>query len=182
MPEITVEARRKQVRFTAQEREFVYCVALKYLKDAEDAHDVTQEAMLTAYRHRDQFRGDARFTTWLYRIAATSALMHLRKRRRRPAVVATPCDEESESLALASAAPSPEAVSASNQTFARCERSLATMGDKYGRIFRLRFVDGYTEGEIARKLGLTVATVKTRAYRLRARLRLQLAPEWERAA
>ena len=74
----------ERARFTAKEREFVYGVAMKYMKDEEKAHDVTQDALLLAYRHRDSFRGDSRFTTWLYRIAATTALMHLRKDRRVP--------------------------------------------------------------------------------------------------
>src|SRR3954453_7027072 len=72
------------IRFTAKEREFVYGVAMKYMKDEEKAHDVTQDALCLAYRHRASFRGDSRFTTWLYRIAATTALMHLLKDRRVP--------------------------------------------------------------------------------------------------
>ena len=51
------------LRFTAKEREFVYGVAMKYMKDEEKAHDVTQDALLLAYRHRASFRGDSRFTT-----------------------------------------------------------------------------------------------------------------------
>jgi RNA polymerase sigma-70 factor (ECF subfamily) len=182
MPRVTVDEKLKRVQFTAREREFVYGVALKYLKDEEDAHDVTQEAMLLAYRHRDKFRGDSRFTTWLYRIAATTALMHLRKQRRRPPVVATPFDGDDASFEPASPAPSPEAMSSSEQTFASCERSLGQMGEKYGRIFHMRFVEGYTEEEIARRLGLNVATVKTRAYRARTYVRRQLEQDQEHAA
>ena len=84
-----------KIRFTAKEREFVYGVAMKYMKDEEKAHDVTQDALLLAYRHRASFRGDSRFTTWLYRIAATTALMHLRKDRRVPQIQSTtPCSVE----------------------------------------------------------------------------------------
>src|SRR6266567_4585720 len=52
-----------KIQFTAKEREFVYGVAMKYMKDEEKAHDVTQDALLLAYRHRASFRGDSRFTT-----------------------------------------------------------------------------------------------------------------------
>ncbi|HEY3359516.1 MAG TPA: sigma-70 family RNA polymerase sigma factor [Polyangia bacterium] len=180
MPRVKVDANLKKVQFTAREREFVYGVALKYLKDEEDAHDVTQEAMLLAYRHREKFRGDSRFTTWLYRIAATTALMHLRKQRRRPPAVQTPFDGDDQTYEPAAGTPSPEEQSASVQTFASCERSLGKMGEKYGSIFRMRFVEGYTEEEIAERLGLNVATVKTRAYRARTYVRRQL--EHERAA
>src|SRR5262249_23479729 len=72
------------VKFTSRERDCVIGVAMKYMKDEEKANDVTQDALLLAYRHRDSFRGDSRFTTWLYRIAATTSLMHLRKERSQP--------------------------------------------------------------------------------------------------
>ena len=78
----TARATRDEARFTDKEREFVFSVAMKYMKDEERAADVAQDAMMLAFVHRDSFRGDSRFTTWLYRIAATTALMHLRKDRR----------------------------------------------------------------------------------------------------
>jgi RNA polymerase sigma-70 factor (ECF subfamily) len=169
-----------KVRFTAKEREFVYGVAMKYMKDEEKAHDVTQDALLLAYRHRDSFRGDSRFTTWLYRIAATTALMHLRKDRRVPlmtSIDAAPANDDG-AAALADEprdeASTPEDNWASSEAVAIAGERLAELGDKYGRIFSMRFVEGYSESEIARKLSLNVATVKTRAYRARAHLRRQL--------
>ena len=89
-----------QVRFRDREREFVYSVAMKYLKDRDEAADVTQDALLNAFRHRKSFRGDSRFTTWLYRVAATTALMHLRKKRR--ARLAAPPVQDGEPDAAAS--------------------------------------------------------------------------------
>src|SRR5512135_2951724 len=81
------------IQFTEKEREFVYGVTMKYLKDDEEARDATQDAMLLAFRHKDSFRGDSRFTTWLYRIAATTALMHLRKDRRLPHLTSIDAEE-----------------------------------------------------------------------------------------
>src|SRR3972149_5364139 len=83
---------RDEVRFGDREREYVFSVAMKYVKDEEEAADVAQDAMLLAYRHRASFRGDSRFTTWLYRVAATTALMHLRKKRRARTAFAIPGD------------------------------------------------------------------------------------------
>src|SRR5262249_58154651 len=80
----------EQVRFEGREREYVYAVAMKYLKDEDEAADVAQDALLNAYRHRASFRGDSRFTTLLYRVAATTALMHLRKKRRARAALPAP--------------------------------------------------------------------------------------------
>jgi RNA polymerase sigma-70 factor (ECF subfamily) len=165
-----------QIRFTAKERDFVYGVAMKYMKDEEKAHDVTQDAMLLAYRHRASFRGDSRFTTWLYRIAATTALMHLRKDRRLPlhAPIDTATGEDEAVDEPRGEESSPEERSASSEAIELAGERLAEMGEKYGEIFAMRFVEGYSESEIARKLSLNVATVKTRAYRARAHLRREL--------
>src|ERR1700750_1578968 len=63
-------------------RAYVKSIALKYVRDDSDAEDVTQDAMLLAHRYRASFRGESRFSTWLYRVTATAALMFLRKQRR----------------------------------------------------------------------------------------------------
>ena len=51
---------------------------MKYVRDEQDAEDVTQDAMLLAHRYSDSFRGESRYSTWLYRVTATAALMFLR--------------------------------------------------------------------------------------------------------
>src|SRR4029077_12051264 len=63
-------------------RGFVRSIAMKYVRDEADAEDVTQDAMLLAHRYRASFRGDSRYSTWLYRVTATAALMFLRRQRR----------------------------------------------------------------------------------------------------
>jgi RNA polymerase sigma-70 factor (ECF subfamily) len=163
------------MQFTQKEREFVFGVAMKYMKDEEKANDVTQDALLLAYRHRDSFRGDSRFTTWLYRIAATTSLMHLRKDRSIPLMQSIHADEEE----VAREEPrelhaSPEDAWASSEAVRLASERLDEMGDKYGTIFAMRFLEGYSESEIARKLALNVSTVKTRAYRARTFLKREL--------
>src|SRR6478609_5171467 len=66
----------------AKTREYVRSVAMKYVRNDQDAEDVTQDAMLLAHRYRNSFRGESRYTTWLYRVTATAALMFLRRQRR----------------------------------------------------------------------------------------------------
>ena len=153
---------------------------MKYLKDEDEASDVAQDALLNAYRHRASFRGDSRFTTWLYRVAATTALMHLRKKRRARAAFPAPevsHDGEVADLTadLAAGGPSPEEEVATHEALVLAGRKLSALGDKYGPIFKMRFADGYSESEIADELDLNVATVKTRAYRARAALREEIA-------
>jgi RNA polymerase sigma-70 factor (ECF subfamily) len=167
-----------QIRFGEREREYVFSVAMKYVKNEDEAADVAQDAMLLAYRHRASFRGDSRFTTWLYRVAATTALMHLRKKRRTPRelteVVTDERDEQSVHEALADVpAPgaSPEEALIAHEAVDVARERLAEMGDKYEPVFMMRFMDGYSESEIANRLALNVGTVKTRAYRARAAVR-----------
>ena len=171
----------EEVRFGEREREYVFSVAMKYVKDEDEAADVAQEAMLLAYRHRASFRGDSRFTTWLYRVAATTALMHLRKKRRMPKeltqVYSDDGDERSTHDALMDVpAPgsSPEEQYLAHEAVAVARDRLDEMGDKYGSVFMMRFLDGYSESEIAKKLKLNVGTVKTRAYRARTAVRSEL--------
>jgi RNA polymerase sigma-70 factor (ECF subfamily) len=175
---------REHARFTDKERSFVMSVAMKYMRDEERAADVAQDAMLLAFQHRDSFRGDSRFTTWLYRIAATTALMHLRKARRGPlhSVIET---DELAWLDLDDPHSSPEDVWGAHEAVQIAEGHLAQMdrlGTKYGEIFALRFVDGYSETEIADKLHLHVATVKTRAHRARVYVRGKLEEAFAAAA
>jgi RNA polymerase sigma-70 factor, ECF subfamily len=169
-----------------RERNYVFAVAMKYVKDEEAANDVAQEALLLAHRHRESFRGDSRFSTWLYRIAATTSLMHLRKQRRHSREILMAqrvSDDEGDLRDLAQApGPGPEEHSAARQDIEVAKAKLAGLGEKYRDIFWMRFFEGYTETEIASRLNLNVTTVKTRAYRARLALREAITAERQHAA
>ena len=161
------------------EREYCYAVAMKYVRDEEAAADVAQEALLLAHRHRDSFRGDSRFSTWLYRIAATTALMWLRRQRRRGRELTALYDGEGEETTALDTRESPEAgpaeLAEAREQMDLVHRRLGEMGEKYGRIFLMRYLEGYTETEIAEHLDLSLATVKTRAHRARIAVKETLA-------
>jgi RNA polymerase sigma-70 factor, ECF subfamily len=164
-----------EVRFTEREREFVYAVALKYVKDEDAAHEVAQDALLLAFRYRHSFLGKARFTTWLYRIAATTALMHARRARRWARFVSFDND-----LALpepCSGHPSPEELSSAGETLALCDRAVAEMGPNYQPLFRMRLIEGLSDAEVAQKLGLSHNTVKIRTHRARKHMKRRLVQE-----
>ncbi|MEM9487623.1 MAG: sigma-70 family RNA polymerase sigma factor [Myxococcota bacterium] len=156
------------------ERNYVYSVAMKYVKDEEAAADVAQETLLLAHRHRDSFRGDSRFSTWLYRVAATTSLMYLRKKRRRSREMlapSAPCDDAVSLDSYSADCSPPEDEVARREAIDVIKRRLDELGDKYQRIFWMRYLEGYTETEIASRLDLTLATVKTRAHRARVAVR-----------
>jgi len=169
-----------------KERNYVFSVAMKYMKDEDAAADVAQDALLLAHRYKKSFRGDSRYSTWLYRIAATTSLMHLRKKRRKSREVLVPNrisdDDTTHELDRVDPAPSPEARYATREAMEIVRHKLEELGDKYEAIFWLRFYEGYTETEIARRLHLNVATVKTRAYRARLAVRERLEQQLQNAA
>lgn len=67
----------------ANYQDLVYNTALGFVQNSEDAEDVTQEVFIQVYRSIDQFKGDARLSTWIYRITTTKALDHIRSRKRK---------------------------------------------------------------------------------------------------
>lgn len=156
-----------------RERAYVFSVAMKYVKDEVAADDVTQEALLRAHLHRDSFRGDARFSTWLYRIAATSALMYLRRAKRLSRERLYDDREEVDGYSpyqvAAPDAPIDE-VLAARQSLAEADRELRLLGEKYRAPFWDKFAGGYSEAEVATRAGCSLSAAKSRTFRARQRV------------
>lgn len=158
------ELHDNSVTFDPSDRGFVYAVARRIVRSETDAEDVTQDALLLAYRYRDRFRGDSRYRTWLYRIASTTALGHLRRQRRsREQLEDAPRD-------LATPDPSPEQEAASREELVQLERAIAELPATYRDVLVLRAFS-HSEQAIAKRLGISVGNVKIRTHRARARLR-----------
>lgn len=154
--------------FTDDDRRFVYGVARRILRDEDAAADVTQDALLLAYRYRDRFRGDSRYRTWLYKIAASAAITYLRRRRRRRTDRMVSLGAVAETCAPDQ---NPEEHFACAEVAARTAVELAALDERYGDVLRMRFVDGLSEAEVADALGLSLPTVKIRTHRGRQALR-----------
>ena len=152
------------------ERKFIFAVAMKIVKNEIDADDVTQNAMLRAYQAREQFRGESKFNTWLYRIAVTSALMHLRKKRRRTREVELTVEE----LALPSQQPSPEQQLGNREILLLVNRQLAGLGLRTSGIFWDKILSEATDTELAEDYKLSTSAVKSRTFRARKHLRQSL--------
>jgi RNA polymerase sigma-70 factor (ECF subfamily) len=154
--------------FDAPTRAFVRAVALKYVRSAEDADDVSQDALLLAHRHRASYRGQARYSTWLYRVTATAALMFLRRQRRlaRELPSSGAVDDDGTPWLDRLADPHDEpAAHAARHDLAAVAAIVEDLGARYPAVFWRRYGEGYTEAQIAAELGLSVAAVKARAHR-----------------
>jgi RNA polymerase sigma-70 factor, ECF subfamily len=149
-------------------RAYIRSVAMKYVRNETDADDVTQEAMLLAHRYRDSFRGESRYSTWLYRVTATAALMFLRKQRRVAREIPSSHATDEDGTALLDRRACDLDLRAdviARAGLAEVERAVAALGAKYPVVFWKRYGEGRTESEISKELGISVAAVKTRAFR-----------------
>ena len=153
---------------SVETRAYVKSVAMKYVRNETDADDVTQDALLLAHRYRESFRGDSRYSTWLYRVTATAALMFLRRQRRLAREIPSSTAVDDDGAPLIERHPATTDLRA--EVIARSDledvrTAVAALGVKYPAVFWRRYGEGRTETEISRELGISVAAVKTRAFR-----------------
>lgn len=150
----------------------VYGIALRMTGNAEDAADMTQEAFIKAFNSLSGFRGDSKFSVWLYRIASNVCLDFLRSRNRRPTVSLSMEDEDGEDteLDIADESQSPEVLLERSLTRESVRRGLDSLPPDYRQILLLREIQGLSYEEISQTLDLEVGTVKSRIFRARKRL------------
>ena len=136
-----------------------YRVAQGVLRNAADAEDVAQEALLRAYQKLDRLQDAARFRAWLVRIAFCLALDRWRSARRRERR-----ETEWARPHVPPLAPTAEEVVASNAFRARLERALDELPERFRLVLVLAAIDGYTLEEAAQMLKVPVGTVKSRLF------------------
>jgi RNA polymerase sigma-70 factor (ECF subfamily) len=159
----------------------VYSLALRILRQEQDAEDVTQQTFLSALENLNGFRGDARFSTWLLRIATHAALKVIRKRQGLDTVSLEAATEETEGYDtiphpeyIADWRQSPEELVRQHEIQRLLDDALAKLDEKHRLVFLLRDVEGLSVKEAAEALGLSEANIKVRLLRARLQLREQL--------
>lgn len=150
----------------------VYNVALQMTGSREDAQDLTQEAFLKAYSSLPTFRGDSKFSSWLYRIVSNLCLDFRRRQGRRPSSSLTVEDDEGETLQLdvADESQSPEALLERKLTREAVRRGLQELPEEQRQILLLREIQGLSYEEIGEAMHLEPGTVKSRIFRARKKL------------
>jgi RNA polymerase sigma-70 factor, ECF subfamily len=147
-------------------RERLWAVAIRTLSDPEDAADALQDAMISAFRRADSFRGESAVTTWLHRIVVNACLDKMRRRGARPEV----SGGDNRLLdAIAAGDPSLDPAAGSDVSM---EVAAALRQLPHDQQVALVLVDmlGYPVAEVAAVLGVAEGTVKSRCARGRARL------------
>ena len=156
----------------------VFHLTRRILNDPDEAEDALQETFLSAYRALPKFKREARFSTWIFRIATNAALMRLRKRR--PDVVSLDqpktVDAEGETvpLDLPDWTHTPDQELVDQETRSAMDAAIAALPEDLAAVFVLRDVEGMSNEEAAEATGLSLAAAKSRLHRARMFLRDRL--------
>jgi RNA polymerase sigma-70 factor (ECF subfamily) len=146
-------------------------------QNREDAEDVLQETFLKAYEHLDQFKGDAKFYTWIVRIAVNQALMKLRRRKTDKSVSLDETIDTGEDTVVREIAAwdeDPEQRFSREELGEILDSAIDSLEPLYRSVFVLRDIDELSTEETAEALGLSVPAVKSRLLRARLQLREKL--------
>lgn len=146
------------------------------LRNEHDARDVCQEVWITVWKSLADYRGDAKFSTWLYAVATRRAIDHTRKQRRWFArfLPFLTREETGETIEPASGAPGPGDEVEGVERLARFERAIAALPEKHRAVLTMREVEGLTYGEIAQQLNCRPGTVMSRLFNARRLLAQKL--------
>lgn len=164
----------------------VFRLAYRFVRNETEAQEILQDTFLSIWRKLHTFKGDAQFSSWVYRVAANSALMRLRAQRRRPEI----STEELPVGFLDNQGPLP----AAGENWARrpddqlqseelrhhIQAAVDALPELYRTVFLIRDVEGLSTEETAEVLGISVPTVKTRLHRARIALRNVIASYFDK--
>jgi RNA polymerase sigma-70 factor (ECF subfamily) len=155
----------------------IFRLAYRFVRNETDAKEILQDTFLTIWRKLDTFKGDAQFSSWLYRVATNAALMRLRAQRRHPEVSTEDLPigylDNYGQLPPASEnwAKRPDDELQSEELRRHIQSAVDALPDIYRTVFLIRDVEGLSTEETAEALQISVPTVKTRLHRARIALR-----------
>jgi RNA polymerase sigma-70 factor (ECF subfamily) len=152
----------------------VYNLAYRLVSDREDAMDIVQEVFLKTYQALPRFRGESRFSTWIYRVCVNASLDHLRRKQKTASLSLDEPLSFKESSVTREVEDEGESVEDSVETKCMGQAILSTLKDldpAHRVIVLLSDVQGYSYQEIADILGLSMGTVKSRLHRARNMVR-----------
>ena len=150
-------------------------VAMRILRNEEDARDAVQTAYLSAFRSLSGFEGSCQLSTWLHRIVVNAALMKLRSRRRRPEesiepLLPTYLEDGHHTEQFSRGDLPADSLMAQEETRAVVRACIDQLPDRYRAILLLRDIEDVSTGEVASILGITPNAVKIRLHRARQAL------------
>ncbi len=163
----------------------VYRLAIRMLRNPQDAEDALQETFLQVFRGLAGFEGRSKFSTWLFRLATNVCLMRIRHRETEPSKLLPledylPKLEEGDSPQMMDWADRPEDALLSKESREKMMEALDKLPPEYRAVFILRDIEGFSNAETGESLGISVAAVKSRLHRARLALRGMLSGYFEK--
>lgn len=137
----------------------------------DDGAEAAQEAFIAAWRGLPRFRGEANFSTWLYRLASNASIDLLRRRKRRDAYAGPSLDDEEIRVEAPDPAPTPQETVERRELRRELQDALQTLSPEHRQALILREIHQLSYEEIAQTLSLDIGTVKSRIHRARETLR-----------
>ena len=163
-------------RFKDRLLNFIY----RFVNDLDLAEDLVQDTLLKLYTHKDSYQEIAKFSTWLYTIAANLARTELRKKKRRKTFSVTELSRDDREFIIASSDVDPS-EDLSFQNFEKSvQRALAELPDDFKTIIILRDIQELSYDEISKIVDVPLGTVKSRINRGRVKLQQLLKKKGER--
>lgn len=157
-------------------QDMVFNTALGIVQNAEDAEDISQEVFVQVYQSVSSFKGDSKFSTWLYRIAITKSLDHERrkKRKKRFAFVKSLFGEESEVIIHPPDFNHPGVVMDKKENAAALFQAINTLPENQRIAFSLHKVEGLSYQEVSEVMNTTVSSVESLMHRAKNNLKKNL--------
>lgn len=147
----------------------IYSVCLRMTNNAAEAEDLTQDAFLQVFRKLQTFRGDSALSTWLYRIAVNTVLMHFRKKVLRQISLDEPYNQDAKVVRREYGSRDDRLVGSVDRI--ALARAIKELPDGYRTIFLLHEVEGYEHQEIAELLECSVGNSKSQLHKAKLRIR-----------
>lgn len=159
----------------------IYNIALRMAANQDDAEDMTQEIMIKIFRSLGSFKGNSKFSTWIYRVAVNTCLDELKKKKNKKhlSLDAEISGDDGESqIEIKDDSPSPEKLAEQNELRDMVASAVKLLSDEHRAVIVLRDIRGMSYSEIAEILGCSDGTVKSRISRARAQLKMILEKEY----
>ena len=163
----------------------IYRLAVRMLRNPQDAEDALQETFLQVYRGLPGFEGRSAFSTWLFRLATNVCLMKIRHRETEPSKLLPledylPRQDDGEIPQMVDWTVRPEEALLSKESREKMMGALEKLPAEYRAVFILRDMEGFSNAETGESLGISVAAVKSRLHRARLALRGMLSDYFQK--